>query len=175
VDEPISSGASSGGALALEAAAAGLAIDRLAVWEVPYMVGADARRRWREYRTELHALLAEERRGEALALFMRTAGSTEEGVAGARNSAMWPGLEELAHTLAYDAACIGDGPPPVERLARIIHPALVLTGESGEFFSDSADAIAASMPNAERLVLEGRSHIPAPAAIAPVLQRFFRP
>ena len=69
----------------------------------------------------------------------------------------------------------GDGPPPVERLARIIHPALVLTGESGEFFSDSADAIAASMPNAERLVLEGRSHIPAPAAIAPALQRFFRP
>ena len=36
-------GASSGGALALEAAAAGSAIDTIAVWEVPYAVGDDIR------------------------------------------------------------------------------------------------------------------------------------
>ena len=38
-------GASSGGALALEAAAAGSAIDTIAVWEVPYAVGDDIRPR----------------------------------------------------------------------------------------------------------------------------------
>lgn len=38
-------GVSSGGALVLQAAAAGLAIDRLAVYEVPYMMGADASQR----------------------------------------------------------------------------------------------------------------------------------
>ncbi|GAB3953163.1 hypothetical protein GCM10029976_092820 [Kribbella albertanoniae] len=39
-------GASSGGALALEAAAAGSAIDTIAVWEVPYAVGDDLRSRF---------------------------------------------------------------------------------------------------------------------------------
>src|SRR5215475_14431923 len=42
-------GASSGGALALEAAAAGSAIDTIAVWEVPYAVGHDIRPRFEEY------------------------------------------------------------------------------------------------------------------------------
>lgn len=37
-------GASSGGALALEAAAAGSAIDTIAVWEVPYAVGDEVSR-----------------------------------------------------------------------------------------------------------------------------------
>src|SRR4051812_12093970 len=34
-------GASSGGALVLEAAAAGSAIDKVAVWDVPYVIGDD--------------------------------------------------------------------------------------------------------------------------------------
>jgi pimeloyl-ACP methyl ester carboxylesterase len=51
-------GASSGGALALEAAAAGLAIDRVAVYEVPCAVGEEALRQWRAYVDELGAALA---------------------------------------------------------------------------------------------------------------------
>ena len=42
-------GASSGGALALEAAAAGLAIDQIAVYEVPYLIDDEAAQRWSEY------------------------------------------------------------------------------------------------------------------------------
>src|SRR5919106_7071022 len=84
-------GVSSGGALAIEAAAAGLAIDRLAVYEVPYLVADDVARRWRRYVEELGAVLAEGRRGDALALFMRLAGSSEEDIAGARSAPFWPG------------------------------------------------------------------------------------
>jgi hypothetical protein len=111
-------GVSSGGALALEAAAAGLAADRLAVYEVPYSIGEEASRRWREYVEELEAVLAEGRRGDAVELFMRVAGASEENIAGARNSPMWPGLEAIAHTLAYDAACMGDGPSGETRPSR---------------------------------------------------------
>ena len=100
-------GASSGGALALEAAAAGLAVDRIAVYEVPYldeaMVG-----HWSVYVGELTAALADGRRGDALALFMRLAGSSDDDIAAARTSPQWAGGEALAHTLAYDAACLGD-------------------------------------------------------------------
>jgi hypothetical protein len=99
-------GVSSGGALALQAAAAGVPADRLAVYEIPlgWPTLADAER--------FQALLAEGRRGDMLELFMRTAGSSDEAIAGARSSPMWPGMEALAHTLAYDAACMGNGHPP---------------------------------------------------------------
>jgi pimeloyl-ACP methyl ester carboxylesterase len=175
-------GISSGGALAMEAAAAGVAVDRLAVYEVPYNLAEDGPQRQREYVERLEALLAEGRRGDAAELFMRVAGATEEMIAGARSSPVWPGLEALAHTLAYDAACMGDGRPPADRLARITCPTLVLAGGgsaesfvagAGDFFERAADAIAASIPYAQRQTLEGQTHMVDPKALAPVLQRFF--
>jgi pimeloyl-ACP methyl ester carboxylesterase len=166
-------GVSSGGALAIEAAAAGIAIDKLAVYDVPYSFDDDASQRWREYVERLGPALAEGRRGDALELFMRVAGSSEEGIASARSSPMWPGLEAIAHTLAYDAACLGDGHPPTARLAQIRQPTLVSTGGSAAFFEQSADALAARLPHAERLTIEGQSHVADPKAVAPVLERFF--
>jgi len=175
-------GDSSGGALALEATAAGLAVDRLAVYEVPYNMADDGPQRQREYVQELEALLAEGRRGDAAALFMRIASATEEMIAGARSSPVWPGLEAIAHTLAYDAACMGNGQPPTARLATITRPTLVATGGAspdsfvgggGDFFDRAADAIAASIPRAERQTIEGQTHMVDPKALAPVLERFF--
>jgi pimeloyl-ACP methyl ester carboxylesterase len=167
-------GVSSGGALALEAAAAGLAVDRIAVYEVPYGVGEHAAEHWREYVERLTSLLAEERRGEAVELFMQLAGASEEGIAGARSSPLWPGLEALAHTLAYDAACLGDG-LPTDRLAKVTQPVLVATGGRDEFFERAAEALAASLPHAERHALEGQGHVVDPKALGPVVARFFVP
>jgi pimeloyl-ACP methyl ester carboxylesterase len=166
-------GVSSGGALALEAAAAGLAVDKLAVYEVPYNLAGDAPQRQREYVEALAAVLAQGRRGDAVELFMRLAGSSEEDIAGARSSPMWPGLEAIAHTLAYDAACLGDGRPPTARLATITRPTLVATGGGEDFFEQAADAIAASIPHAERLTIAGQSHVADPKVVASVLERFF--
>jgi pimeloyl-ACP methyl ester carboxylesterase len=160
-------GVSSGGALVLEAAAAGLAVERLAVYEVPYFAGGSAT--WREYAQRIGGL----RRGAAVEAFMRLAGASEENIAAARRSPLWPGLEDIAHTLAYDAAILGDGRPPTARLAQIAQPALVITGSSGGFFGEAADAIAASLPDAERLTLEGQGHVVDATALAPVLERFF--
>jgi pimeloyl-ACP methyl ester carboxylesterase len=175
-------GASSGGALVLEAAAAGVAADRLAVFEVPYNMAPDGPQRQREYVETLERLLAEGRRGDAAELFMRVAGASDEMIAGARSSPVWPSLEALAPTLAYDAACMGNGQPPTDRLARITQPTLVLTGGAsadsfvaggGDFFDRAADAIAASLPNAQRETLPGQTHMVDPKALAPVLERFF--
>lgn len=166
-------GVSSGGALAFEAAAAGIAIDRLAVYEVPYDTPDDWPAHWRAYVDELGSLLAENRRDDALALFMRLAGSSEERIAGARASTYWPGLLELAPTLAYDAACLGDGRPPAARLATITQPALVITGGRGDFFDRAADAIAASLPNARRHTLAQQGHVADPKPVAATLAAFF--
>jgi len=86
---------------------------------------------------------------------------------------MWPGLEGVAHTLAYDAVCLGNGNPPTARLTTITQPTLVATGGGDDFFEQAADAIVASMPRAERLIIEGQTHVVDPKALAPVLERFF--
>lgn len=167
-------GVSSGGALVLQAAAAGLAIDRLAVYEVPYMMGADASQRWREYVEQLEAAVAEGRRGAAVELFMRLAGASEQNIVRARNSSIWPGLEAISHTLAYDAACLGDGHLPTDRFAQIRQPTLVVTGGRNDLFERAADAIAASLPQAEHERLEGQGHVVDPKALAPLLARFLK-
>jgi pimeloyl-ACP methyl ester carboxylesterase len=174
-------GISSGGALALEAAAAGVEVDKLAVYEVPYNMADDGPQRHREYVEQLEAFLAEGRRGDAAELFMRLAGASDEMIAGAKDSPMWPGLEAIAHTLAYDAACMGNNHPPAARLARITRPILVATGGGspdsfvgggGDFFGKAGDAIAASIPQADRQTIEGQTHQVDPKALAPVLERF---
>ena len=86
---------------------------------------------------------------------------------------MWPSLEAIAHTLAYDAACLGDGLPPADRLAAVGQATLVASGGGDPFFEQAADAIAARVPHAERLVVERQGHLVDPKAFAPVLERFF--
>jgi pimeloyl-ACP methyl ester carboxylesterase len=179
-------GVSSGGALALEAAAAGVAVDKVAVYEVPYCVAGDMVRRARGFVEQLGPALADGRRGDALVLFMRFAGSSEEDIEGARRSPWWPGLEALAHTLAYDAACMGDYRPPTARLATITRPVLVATGGVSpdsqvgmgglppDFFEQAADTIAAGIPKAQRTTFEGQGHVADPKMAAPLLERFFR-
>ena len=165
----------------IEAAAAGSAIDRLAVYEVPYNPAEDWPPRWREYRDTLDALLAEDRRGDAVELFMRLADTPADSIAYARGADFWPGLEALAPTLAYDAACLGNGQPPAARLATITQPTLVATGgahdaDAAEWvraLDPAADAIAAAVPNAQRATFEGQGHVADPKAVAPLLERLF--
>jgi hypothetical protein len=97
---------------------------------------------------------------------------------------MRPGLEIPAPTLAYDAACLGDWRPPAARLARITQPTLVATGGAPDphtgglqpgFFGDAADAVAATIPNAERQIIEGQTRVADPRVLASVLKRFLSP
>jgi pimeloyl-ACP methyl ester carboxylesterase len=153
------------------------------VYEVPYSIGEEASRRWRDYVEQLGVVLAEGRRGDAIELFMRLAGASEQDIASARNSPMWPGLQAIAHTLSYDAACLGNGQPPAAQLATITRPTLVATGGAspdsfvgggGDFFEQAAAAIAASIPQAQRHTIQGQAHVADPKALAPVLEQFFR-
>jgi pimeloyl-ACP methyl ester carboxylesterase len=174
-------GASSGGALALEAAAAGLPVDRIAVHEVPYQVDEAMVAAWQAYRRELDTALDAGDRDQALRLFMRLAGSSAEDVAGAEAAPVWPALRALAPTLRYDAACLGDGPPPTERLATVRQPVLLTTGLSldaqmaglpADFFGAAADAVAAALPDARRETLEVRGHVADPAVLGPIVSGF---
>lgn len=175
-------GASSGGALVLQAAAAGLAIDRIAIHEVPYLVGEDMLAAWRAYTHELAAALDADDRDQALRLFMRLAGSSAQDIEAAESAPVWPALRALAPTLRYDAACLGDGSPPAERLARITQPVLLTSGSvveqhsaslPADFFGAAADAAAESLPNARRTTIAAVGHLPDPDVLAPLLADFY--
>lgn len=168
-------GMSSGGVLALEAAARGLAIKKLALYEPPFHSGDEASRRaWEGYSRQLKALLAEGRRGDAAALAMTTWGAPPEAVAGMRQAPIWSMFESVAPTLAYDNAIMGDGSVPAARLASITVPTLVIDGGASPMpMQNAAQATAEALPNARRRTLEGQTHDVAPEVLAPVLEKFF--
>jgi pimeloyl-ACP methyl ester carboxylesterase len=171
-------GISSGGALALEAAAAlGRRVPRLAVYEIPYDGSAVGMTAWAEYRTRLADLVAAGDRGGAVELFMVFVGASAEGVARMRESPAWPAFESVAPTLLADAEALGDRSVPVGRAAAVTAETLVIDGSASlatmPFMRASAEVLAAAIPRARHLVLDGQGHDVDASAIAPVLSRFF--
>ncbi|WP_405543383.1 alpha/beta hydrolase [Streptomyces phaeochromogenes] len=160
-------GMSSGAALVVEAAASGLPVRKAAVYE-----GGEEQRA--EYTERLTQLLAQDRRGDAVELFIALTGAPPEVIRGMRHSAVWPALEAVAPTLAYDNAVMGDGLVPRKRLASVAVPVLALAGgASPEWMRESARATAEAAPDGTYRVLEGQTHVVDPGVLAPALAEFF--
>ena len=167
-------GSSSGGVLALEAAAGGLPIDRLAVWEPPFVVDGSRRPPPADYAEQVECIVAAGRPGDALELFFTGAVDLPvEIVAQMRQAPFWADMEGAAHTLVYDAAIMGDFSLPAEQLARVSVPTLVIDGGTTAWMTSAASAVARGLPNATRRTLAGQPHNVNPSAIAPVLAEFF--
>jgi pimeloyl-ACP methyl ester carboxylesterase len=167
-------GNSSGAVLALRAAGAGLPITSLALWDPPFFADPDAPRRQQEYVTRLSALLAEGRRGDAMALFMTSVGLPQERIASTRQAPMWAEMEAVAPTLLYDAWVMGDSTVPAGLAASVKIPTLVLTGsESGTWADGAARALTAALPTCRHRVLEGQNHAVAWDVLAGPLKEHF--
>ena len=169
-------GISSGAALAMEAAIKlGSKVKKLAMYEAPYFSDKAAQQAWIDYRKKLKELVDANRKGDALALFMMLTGMPPEHLEGVRQHPLWPMWEAIAHTLAYDAAVVGeDGAVPTQRAARVAVPALVMDGgASFPFMHTAATALAEAMPHAQHRTLEGQTHEVDVDVLAPVLVEFF--
>jgi pimeloyl-ACP methyl ester carboxylesterase len=168
-------GVSSGAALALEAAARGVAVSRLALFEPPYRVDQSAPRQPADLSTKVAQLTSSGRPGEAVEYFMTKAvGLPSEAVARMRNAPMWPGLEALAHTLLHDFEIMGDGTFPADRAASVTVPTLVIGSEgSAPWLRRAVEAVGDALPNAETRFFVGQFHSIPPETLAPVLEEFF--
>jgi pimeloyl-ACP methyl ester carboxylesterase len=169
-------GISSGAALALEAALQlGGKVKKLVMYEAPYNDDEAARQAWKAYRKQLADVLAQGRKGDALALFMLLVGMPPDHLDTVRQHPMWPMWEAVAPTLAYDAAVMGeDASVPIEKAARVAVPTLVMDGgASYPFMHVTALALVRAMPHAQHRTLEGQTHEVAPQVLAPVLEEFF--
>jgi pimeloyl-ACP methyl ester carboxylesterase len=168
-------GSSSGAALALEAAASGLSIAKLALWEPPYSADENAPRPPANTAAVYTQFVSEGRRGDAVEYFMsKVVGLPDEFVAQARSAPWWSAQEALAHTLAYDATVMGDYLLPVDRAASVTVPTLVLAGgASWDWMRNTAKKLAGVLPKGQYQELEGQTHDVSADVLAPALAQFF--
>ena len=170
-------GHSSGGPLAMRAALRlGSKVSKIALYEPPYNNDPGVQESWSHYLRQLRQALAEGRRGDAVALFMRFVGTPAEQIDALRRAPFWPGMEAVAPTLAYDhAAILGERwSVPTGLAMRVSVPALVMTGDAGfPFMPDAARVLSHAIPQGQLRILEGQTHEVNPGVLAPVLADFF--
>jgi hypothetical protein len=176
-------GLSSGAVLALEAAAAGVPIRRLAVQEPPLVVDPADRRLPADLSQHLSELIGAGRRGEAVRYFMVDGMGAPSFVPGLLHlmPGVWKRLTAVAHTLPYDAQLIGGYlagcPLPAGQWASATMPALVMCGtekESPPFIRHASAAVASALPDGRLVVRRGLGHTKklTPEVIAAVLTEF---
>jgi hypothetical protein len=171
-------GHSSGAGLVLHAVAAGLPVDRFVLHEPPYSPD-DARDDARRFAAQLHGLLEQGKRSEAMKMFCRGTGMPDEMIDELRGTPRWSAMLALAPTLAYDSAVMGDletgGAVPAELAARASRPGLVLVGgESQPFMNDVGPQLANLLPHGSHRVLAGQGHVADPDVLAPIVAEFLR-
>ena len=171
---------SSGSAVALDAAAVTPGIVKVAVYEAPFIVDDSRQPVPTDYAEQLMKLGSEGKREEAVEYFARHAlGIPDEYMGGMKqDEAIWSRMIGVAHTIAYDAAFVGDvmqgKPLPTDRWARVTMPVLVLDGGASDaWMHHAADALAEVLPDASRQTLEGQTHAVDPKVLAPVIIEFF--
>jgi pimeloyl-ACP methyl ester carboxylesterase len=172
-------GHSSGGALSLDAVAAGLPITKLSVYEPPFTID-DSRPPYPDaFGDTLRHLVQAGRRGDAVAEFWRTGLLMPESeIEKARQAPFWPKLESLAHTLVYDYEILGDrisGRPLRKAWAdSITIPVLIFEGgDSPQTLRNVTAALESLLPNATKRTLEGQGHGAPADILAPILESFF--
>jgi pimeloyl-ACP methyl ester carboxylesterase len=168
-------GSSSGAVLAMDAAASGLPITKLALWEPPFILDPNARPPADQVET-YERMIAEGRRGDAVEYFMtQVVHMPAEFVADARTQPWWPAQEAIAHTLAYDARIMGDYSVPTERASSVKSPTVVLAGGADfPWMRETARALADAIPDGQTRFLDGQGHDVDPTVLAPALIEFFQ-
>ncbi len=168
-------GLSSGGALALQAAASGLAVRKVVAYEPPY-VGHGSGPADR-HEGELWRRIESGDRGGAVQYFMKDmVGAPAPMVVMMRLMPwIWRKLKAVAHTLPYDAAVMTGFEVPTARLASVKAPALVMNGgKTDPRLRDAALRLAAAVPGAQHRELAGQSHNVKAAVLAPAIVEFCR-
>jgi pimeloyl-ACP methyl ester carboxylesterase len=173
-------GYSSGSVVALEAAVAGLPIDKVIMYEPPFVLpGSNFPPPAADYVEQLERMTASGDKDAAPTFFMQNVGMPPEAIAGAKQSPMWPIMQSIGPTIAYDGhfmfeAYYTAGKFP-DRWKTLKTPVLVANGDASfPFMPMAADAVAAALPNASRKVLPGQGHGPDPEVFAPVIAEFLK-
>jgi pimeloyl-ACP methyl ester carboxylesterase len=171
-------GTSSGAILAVEAAARGVPVSKLVLYEPPCLLDADGPEPIPDYVERLDRFIADGKPGDAFAYFLEAvAEMPPDQIEGFRQSPGWAAFEAVGHTIAYDGRImqpysLGEPIPP-GAWAAVHQPALVIGGgASPEWMRSAGAAVAAALPNGEFRDLAGQTHQYEPDVLAPVMLDF---
>lgn len=168
-------GSSAGGLLALAAAATGLPVARVVVFEPPLATPGFPLSAPPDLPEQLHALVGEGRHGDAVALFLTSAvGLPAEAVAHMRNLPEWAAREALAASTVYDTA-LSRRYPEVSAFGPVDVPVLALHGEgTWPMLRASAVAVGQTLPRGQHRAVAGAEHQLDPAAVADAVRAHLR-
>jgi len=165
-------GSSSGGAICLAAAAAGLPVSKLALWEVPLgpELGADGA----EFLAGLQERIASGDEEATIAFYMRD--MPPEWVEAARQGPAWPIMKAVSPSLAPDAEALAwtQSRPRADLWSSLQIPVLVLVGEETlPFFPAAAESIVTSVSDGRSTRVPATNHSWELGPMVDVLAEFF--
>ncbi len=165
---------SSGAILAIHAAASGLKISKLALFEPPF-VGDREGRRPANAESMLKTMIAEKRRGDAVNFYLRKVMGLPAIITWIlRLTPNWPKMKANANSLPYDAYICGDFNIPKQQVSSLTMPTLVIAStKSPAMLRNAAHAVAELLPNGTQISLDGKIHDVPPEILGPVLQKFY--
>jgi pimeloyl-ACP methyl ester carboxylesterase len=175
-DAPFVVGISSGAGLALQAAASGVRMRKLALYEPPYADDSTRPVPLETAKAHLNDLIQANDRYGAVKYFMTDVFGAPKTFVFVMPLVMrdsWKRNELVAHTLPYDLTILEDESVLTSRSAQIVLPVLVVGGEdSPQPLRDSVARVAKALPHASSRLLPGQTHILSAAAFAPVVTEF---
>jgi pimeloyl-ACP methyl ester carboxylesterase len=172
-------GISSGAVLALEAANARVGIQKLALYEAPFIVDDSRTPIPPNFLDRLNDDLRANRRPEMIKSFMKLVGVPGIFIFLMRLLPAWSKLIGVAHTLPHDITLVKDyelgQPLPANRWGGATMPTLVMDGgKSPKWMRNAMSALAKNLPNAEYKTLPGQTHMIKPKALLGPLLDFFK-
>ena len=149
-------GFSSGAVLALYAAAAGLPIERLFLYEAPFRFDGEQPLP-AELPEQLQQMVDAGRTADVVSTFqLQGIGLPADVVAGIRQAPFFPALEAMAQSVVHDAVLTSSMPVPTAEMAVVTVPTTVLRGErTWPLLATAADRLAALLPNARLHMVDG--------------------
>jgi pimeloyl-ACP methyl ester carboxylesterase len=168
-------GTSSGGALAMFAAARGLPVNRLAIFEAPFTDVPGGKPMPQGYQQEAERLVAEDKRAALARLFMvKMIGMPGFMMPMMRLNPGWKAMMHNAPSLPHDLAVMEGYGFPFEAARSIKVPTIVISGDKTfKQLREPVRLLRETIPGARFASLPGQSHDAAAELVAPVLIDFF--
>jgi len=176
---PFVYGISSGAVLALATANANIEIQKLALYEAPFIVDDSRTPIPPDFLDRLYDDLRADRRAEMIKSFMKLVGVPGVFIFLMRFMPAWSKLIAVAHTLPHDITLVKDyekgEPLPANVWPRVTMPTLVMDGgKSPKWMRNAMRDLANKLPNAKYQTLPGQTHMIKPKALLGPLVEFFK-
>jgi pimeloyl-ACP methyl ester carboxylesterase len=170
-------GISSGGALALQAAARGVSLQGLVLYEPPFIAADGHAPSFDAQKSRLHELVSAGDRAGAARFFITNVYGAPRAFVAVMPIIMWNSWKKnqsVAHTLEYDLTLMEDWSVLRERSTSVTVPVLVVGGEKSPApLKEAVATVARALPNARSVYLKDQDHNLSASAVAPLVVEFF--